>query len=58
MSLTCMLSFVSLVSHTQLHQAHWREGEGEKERKGGRERGRGRKRERERARKEIDMVGD
>lgn len=36
MSLTCMLSFVSLVSHTQLHQAHWREErKGEKEREGG-----------------------
>ena len=41
-----MLSFVSLVSHTQLHRAHWREGEGEKEREeGGKREGGGRERE-------------
>ena len=57
MLLTCILSSVSLVSHdhTQLYQAHWREGEREKEREGGG------KRERERdvyREMEIDMVDD
>ena len=49
-----MLSFMSLVSHTQLYQAHWREGErsggtlrgreGERERDGERDRERERER--------------